>query len=203
MSFQLPYLRPSQMDPVRLLVPNTPRILRPKDYAVIDGDTIWALAERDEDGQRPAGFHIRLRTIKAPEKNRTTNIEKAFVRMGIDSKYTSGDKAADFLKYQTKGSKPSEQNCLLIIPSLDPQTGNVRRDRFRRLIADVYISGRPGEIFEIANAKSVENLMVENGQATLNLSEKRAPHQALDAVRAFFGSPKAAISRRDIESPEP
>lgn len=194
--FKLPYLRPQQMDPVRKLVPNSPRILRPKDYVVIDGDTIWALAPPDENGKRPSGFEIRLRAVSLPEKVMNTRIERAFRALGAPSRFTSGDKATQFLKTETKGKGKADHRCLLIIPSVDPIRGTVRKDRFNRLLADVYISGSPGDTFELANAKSVDHIMIENGYAAMNPSEKPAPHRAIDALANFGISPnQSSVSR--------
>lgn len=191
---RIPYLRPEHMDPENQLVPNTPRILRPMDYCVIDGDTIWALGERGEDGKRPCGFSIRLRTISLPERTRDTQIDKAMRKLGIDTDITTGDLAKMWLKTKLRGQKYSEARSILVIPSRDPITGGIRKDKYNRLIGDVYVSGKPGNAFEIANAESVEEIMIKQGHATLNTSEVRAEMNALRAVRNFSG----LATRKDV-----
>lgn len=111
------------------------------------------------------GFSIRTRGHSSPEKVRNTRIEQFYQKMNASSHYTKGDAARDFLIKACKG------HALILVPSVDSATGQPRRDKYKRLLADVFISGKPGKEAEIANAVNVSELMISNGFARRNMEE--------------------------------
>lgn len=189
----LPYMdakliRPGPMNKDTPLHKGIPMIIRPDDFATVDGDTISSLTSPNEEGKRSMGFSVRFRTINAAEKVRNTKIEQAYTAMGAPSGITRGDLAKDFLKRKMK------DHAVMIIPAINPDTGDALRDKRGRIIGDVFISGTPGDSFDIANAVSVADMMIENGYATSNPREKRAESSAYNALRRHEGRMPSIVS---------
>lgn len=193
---RLPYLRSSSLDPTTQIAPLEPCVVRPYDYRVIDGDTIWVMAPPNpsNDGKRDPGFSIRFRSVSAPEKSRKSAIETFFKKIGAESDYKLGDEATDFLRNKAKG------RLLLIVPSVDQQDGSLRRDKYNRVLADVYLSGDTGKVFDVANAICVPDMMLEKGYASTNPGEEPARSRAKEAILQANPGAIATINREESSS---
>lgn len=182
----LPYMkahkvRPGIVNPEIPLIRGIPMIIKPTDFAVVDGDTITSLTAPDENGTRQMGFSVRARSFDSPEKIKNTRSERAFAMMGAPSTPGRGDFARDFLKKRVAG------RAVLIVPVIDSDTGEAKTEDHGRVLGDIYISGTPGDKFDIANAICLEDLMAKYNYATVNLQESRQPKRAYDALRKHQG----------------
>jgi endonuclease YncB( thermonuclease family) len=139
--------RPADMDPK--LFGRTPFLLRPKHFAVIDGDTIWALPQ--ESGRRDKGksFSMRFRSIAAPERPVKRATDRILKAAGINPYWDdSGQKATDLLKTYLDG------RALLVQP-----TGEV--DKYGRMLCDMAVVPYTGSDPDITRATSLERLMLQ------------------------------------------
>lgn len=143
--------RPQGLDPLRL--GRAPFLLRPGHFAIVDGDTIWALPQIS--GRTPPrgngpnnSWSMRFRSIAAPEKPKTRMTDGILKAAGINPHWDSaGQKSTDLLKTYLGG------RALLVEP-----TGKV--DRYGRMLCDMavvpYVDGQPN----IRTAVSLERLML-------------------------------------------
>lgn len=142
-----------------------PFVMQAKDYYVIDGDTFGVMAPPAKTDDpvaklvqrhrplRPEAFRIRLRSVNAPEMPRKGSADDIFKDLDIDQhRHHPGMIAKRALQEVTR------KRALLCVP-----TG---KDRYRRLLCDVYASGEPGPRFEISEAFSIARHMHDRGLAT-------------------------------------
>lgn len=132
--------------------PGFPFIVQPRDFRVIDGDTL-ALK-----GDSPPAGRVRLRAIAAPERPRTADIrhnvlERTLAQHGLlppgRAPVPPGIRATDLLRSFLDGY------ALLILPH--------GHDPHRRMKADIVRSACPGDEFVPAGAQSVEHLLLRTG----------------------------------------
>lgn len=141
-----------------------PFVIRASDYYVIDGDTfgVMAAAPKSNDPlailaegspqRRPEAFRIRLRSVNAPEMPKKGGADDIFKEMDIDlHRHHPGMVAKRELQQTTR------KRTLLCVP-----TG---KDRYGRLLCDVYASGEPGPRFEVGAAFSIARHMHDRGMA--------------------------------------
>lgn len=145
------YNRPAGMDPE--LIGQQPFLLRPGNFSVIDGDTIWALPnprpEKREDGVPSYSFSMRFRSIAAPERPKRRATDRIIKSAGIDPYWDSaGQKATDLLKTYMK------RRALLVQP-----TGST--DKYGRMLCDMSVVPYTGSSPDITRAMSLERLMLE------------------------------------------
>ncbi|MEP3667728.1 MAG: thermonuclease family protein [Roseibium sp.] len=140
-----------------------PFFVRPRDYSVIDGDTIRILAPKGPmDKWRPEAFSVRFRSIAAPEKPKPEMTDKIMKSVGIDPHAdNAGIIAKNALKDLLKG------RCLMIEPK--------GADRYKRTLGDISASGTPGKSFDLNNAFSVEQRMIDGGIVTRFSNEEELP----------------------------
>ena len=164
-----PYLDPELLRPQMRERPVTPFFVRPRDYRVIDGDTIMLLAPKAGNGRREEAFRIRMFSINAPEKPKKNGLDLMMAGMGLDRHAASPGRAATrFLTDYLKG------RVILVEPRADEGR---RLDRYGRLLARVSASGRASAYFAPEAAVSVEHHLLRNGHAVL--LEGKPPPEAV------------------------
>lgn len=142
-----------------------PFVMRAQDYYVIDGDTFGVMAAPASSDDplaqitqgrrplRPEAFRIRLRSVNAPEMPKKGSADDIFKEMEIDQhRHHPGMVAKRALQEATR------KRALLCVP-----TG---KDRYGRLLCDVYASGEPGPRFEIGAAFSISRHLHDRGLAS-------------------------------------
>jgi endonuclease YncB( thermonuclease family) len=144
--------RVKDMDP--RIFGEQPFLLRPGNFAVIDGDTIWAWANNTSSfssKKRECAFSMRFRSIAAPEKPVRRATDSALKAAGIDPYWDSaGKKATDLLKTYLDG------RALLVLP-----TGDV--DKYGRMLCDMAVVPYTGADPDLSRAVSLEVLMLQQG----------------------------------------
>lgn len=149
--------------------PRQPFFIGPRDYFVIDGDTIMALGRLTRSHQllhgdrRPEAFRIRHRAIAAAEKPQYTMGERQLMKVGIDAHENHPGMIA------TKTLRRMCRNRVLFI---EPSG---RTDKYGRMLADIAVSGAPGSSFELDGAIGTEYEMLRRHAAEPFSSEERLP----------------------------
>lgn len=147
-------------------MPTEPFIVRPDDFAVIDGDTIQVLSQEvDERGKRIPSFSVRMRSIEAPErakrKSQLSATDILLRAMGREEKeFDPGSISHEIACLLTR------QRCIMILPGEDRN-----RDEKGRLIGDVYISGLAGKSFSMKGSFSLERVLLEDELVTPRADE--------------------------------
>jgi hypothetical protein len=156
--------RPAGMDPT--LLGTRPFLLRPGNFSVIDGDTIWVLPNprtRRADGGPPNSFSIRFRSIAAPERPKKRATDAILKAGGVNPYWDSaGQKATDLLKTYL------DKRALLVQPS-----GEI--DRHGRMLGDMYVVPYTGARPDLDRAISIEHLMLDNDVVSPFRQEARPP----------------------------
>lgn len=165
-----PYLRAEELVPNMRERPDIPFFVRPRDYRIVDGDTIRLLSPQwdSERKKRFEAFRIRFPHIDAPELPWPRLTDNILKRAGIEpNKGNAGLAATAYLR------KICADRCLLIIPQMDA-TGP-KCDRYHRLIASVIVSGAPGADFDLTGAYDVEHHMYRKGHAQMQAGHDLPP----------------------------
>lgn len=183
--------RPAGMDPSRL--GRAPFLLRKGAYFVIDGDTIRVRANtenaksRHRSGIRPRiqgrafAFAIRFRSIAAPELPKHNGTDHILARSGIDPHGGSpGMRAKDGLRRMVRDM------ALLVVPS-------GRLDRYGRLLADMSrVPSLKGGL-DLAQAVSIEHLLVDAGLVS-RFGQERLPTRRPEPAAGPRGTTPYAAS---------
>lgn len=155
-----PYLPVSRLAPGMIQRPAEPFFLRPRDYRVVDGDTFMVLAPPAEPGaRREEAFRIRLYSVDTPEKPLRRGSEESLRCAGIDPHADSpGRQASLLVKALCKG------RALYIEPETN-RNGQFT-DRYGRLLANVCLSGSPGQDFDTEGAYTLGPALMRRGYAS-------------------------------------
>jgi len=178
--------------------PYRPFILSPRAYRVIDGDTISVRAPRiDGKPGRGEAFRIRFAAVNAPEKLAPQPAARSLLAVGLrHPSMDLGADARDHLRHVCK-----DRAILVCFPGHDDDFG---LDRYRRLLADVVISGAPGEDFELRGAFSAQAEMLDRRLASfMHLEDIDPPErvpQIVRSLRAMFTEKRpGAVTGCDAE----
>ena len=173
--------RPVGMDPKSL--GREAFLLRPGDFSVIDGDTIWALSNSGQGGAQSGfdkpqkAFAMRFRSIAAPEKPKAHFLDAIMRENGIDPNPDSaGQKATDLLKTYL------DKRALLVHP-----TGEM--DKYGRMICDMSVVPYTGKNPDLGRALSLENLMLE--QKVVSPFRNETP----PALRSSMGTRSSVLDK--------
>lgn len=141
--------------------PNEPFLVRPFSYSIIDGDTFRIRTDKQDDGKRYEAFRIRLCSIDTPELRKPTLFDNILKAGGLDPFQDGpGELAREYLK------KLCKDRVILVSP-LTGDNGQASQDKYRRMLAQVTISGEPGRRFRVNGAFSCEKLLYDAGLATI------------------------------------
>ena len=142
-----------------------PFVVRSGDFLTVDGDTI-ALLGAGEGRNRPVTMRVRFRSANAAEtRDKGRSPERVMLtRIGVMPGNGAGQAASRALSGLTAG------RSIVIVPS--------GRDRWGRLLGDVWVSGCAGRSFGMAGAFSVENEMIRRG----HMVRRRGQDAPCDAV---------------------
>jgi len=153
--------RPAGMDPA--LLGRQPFLLRPGNFSVIDGDTVWVTPNprRQPEGSAPNCFSMRFRSIAAPERPKKRATDTILKAGSINPHWDSaGQKATDLLKTYLDG------RALLVQPTGD-------KDKYGRMLCDMYVVPYTGASPDLERAASLEHLML--GQGAVNPFREEVP----------------------------
>jgi endonuclease YncB( thermonuclease family) len=153
-----PYLPVSKLYEGMVARPSEPFFIQPKDYRVVDGDTIRVLAPSVDGGRRKEAFRIRLYSVNTPEKPKRRGSEAALERIGINMHEDSpGLQAKALVQSVCQG------RALFI----EPVKGDEDRitDKYGRLLAHIAISGSVGANFDTEGAYALAPFLVRRGFA--------------------------------------
>lgn len=146
--------RPAGFDPASL--GREPFLLRPGHFAVVDGDTIWALSTSGRGrGERDRmSFSMRFRSIAAPERPMRRATDRVLSKSGVDPYWDhAGRRATDLLKTYM------DRRALLVQP-----TGRI--DPYGRMLCDMSVVPYTGRNPDLARAISLERLMLDREVVT-------------------------------------
>ena len=153
------YLTSEQIHPAMIQRPNVPFLVRPYFYTIIDGDTLRIRTDRLQDGKRHDAFRIRLCSIDTPELRKPALFDPVLAAGGFDPfRDGPGEMAREYLRKICAG------RVILVTPMID-DSGRAAQDRYRRMLAQVTISGAPGKLFRVNGAFSCESALYEAGLA--------------------------------------
>lgn len=190
------YLNPDQLHERMIGRPARPFFVRAGQYSVIDGDTLRIFAPSGRGEPRIEAFRIRFADIDTPELRKASLFDSVLRRGGFDPMRDGpGELARDALRALCKG------RALLIDPLM--RDGLPANDRYRRLLAQVCVSGRPGKDFDLSGAHSVESHLFTEGLA------KVLPGHDLPAVTpTVLGRIRETLNERSakkefMETPSP
>lgn len=163
-------------------LPRRPFIVKPGRYSVIDGDTFSIRFPRRDgfDGMVEA-FRVRFCSVNAAEKPPRRQDDAQMRALGIDLYANDpGELATRKLRELCKG-----RALLFVFPDNEEE---FKHDRFRRVLAEVCVSGSPGEEFDLTGSSSLQYEMYRAGRA-IPLPGSRIPpswpeylHQLDDAL---------------------
>lgn len=156
--------RPAGMDTA--VLGKRPFLLRPGNFSVIDGDTIWVTpnpARQGGETRAKNAFSIRFRSIAAPERPKKRATDSILKAGNIDPYWDSaGQKATNLLR------KYLDKRALLVNP-----TGE--KDRYGRMLADMYVVPYTGSSPDLSRAISIEHMMLDQQVVNPFKQEKRPP----------------------------
>lgn len=154
-----PYLPVSKLTPGMAARPSEAFFLRPRDYRVIDGDTFKVLAPPAARGERrEEAFRIRLYSVNTPEKPKRRGSDETLRKAGIDPHANSPGRQASLLV------KALCSGRALFVEPVQGDGGRIV-DRYGRLLANVSISGAPGQNFNTERAYALGPYLVRRGYA--------------------------------------
>lgn len=159
----LPYIRNEQVAGMRESSGIRPRrsfCIKPKNYRVVDGDTIAVMGRDPEGKPLQNAFRIRFNAVNAPEMPILTPEYYQLLKQGINIHFHNyGMTSFEKLKELCHG------RALYVCPG-DGQN-SYELDKNGRLLAEVCVSGGKGELFEPVGSASLQLLMLEAGCANL------------------------------------
>jgi hypothetical protein len=149
--------------------PGEPFFLAPRNYYVVDADTIAVLGRltRDQialgDEKREIAFRIRHRTIAAPEMPFYNQFDRMLKSKGMDIHNNNpAVVAANALKQLCRN------RAIFVEPS-------GRKDKYGRMLGDIAVSGARGAGFELRGALSTEWYLLENGHVDRFSDDEKIP----------------------------
>ncbi len=173
-----PYIRDGDLSEMMLGRPTQPFLVRPKDYFVVDGDTVSLRTKSASTGRSVEAFSVRLDGVNAPEMPKSRATDALMRGIGIEPHPGSpGQLATDRLRALARG------HALLIEP-VEQENGDVV-DRYGRLLARISISGSPGRDFDLSGALSVSAVLHEEGHAVL-MRDRDLPPRTPEIVEALL-----------------
>lgn len=176
-----PYLNPEVLTPGMQMLPWRPFFVRPADYQIVDGDTVRILAPKTRDApRREEAFRIRLHNVDTPELLKPSGLDTVLTKAGITKHLVgAGEIVRDKMREWCK------DRVILIDPHLE--SGDPKVDRYRRLLADIHVSGAPGPQFDLHKAWSFESTLVRTGFARrMDGLEPEMDPPILRSLRAYM-----------------
>ena len=153
-----PYLPVSKLSEGMTARPSEPFFIQPRDYHVVDGDTIRILAPSVDGGRRKEAFRVRLYSVNTPEKPKHRGGEVALARAGINMHEDHhGAQSTKLVKSICEG------RALFLEPVVGEE-GKIT-DKYGRLLANIAISGSVGENFDTEGAYALAPFLVRRGYA--------------------------------------
>lgn len=154
---------------------SSPFCVSPRDYHVHDADTLFVRGPYDAERRRPTAFSLRLKSVNAPEKPRTSLNSMIMSLSGMDAHWASdGAIAAREATDMAKG------RSLLVLPrGID--MANAGQGRVNRILCDVYLSGDMNpKGFATEGCMSFEHELVRARLVAWRPGEEK-PHPVLSA----------------------
>lgn len=167
-------------------------IAPPGTYFPRDGDTIHINGKSPVTGKRDLAYGVRLASVMAPEKPRLGITDQVLMRAGRPVRPGDPGIAA------TNGIQAlCKDRALMIVP--------LGVDKFKRLLANVYVSGKPGASFEPEGAVSLEHALAARNLVGWS-PENRMPSRIITAneIGARLGRDSFGLGLgRGGSSPDP
>lgn len=169
--------------------PRVPFLVGPKDYRIIDGDTLWILGRLTEErrilhgNMRPEAMRIRHRTIDAPERPRYNMNEAQLLKLGLDAHEANPGVVA---------TKILRDMCRKKVIYIEP-TGV---DVYGRMLADIAVSGAPGPEFEMEGCFSTEREMIRLQAAKSMVDHADLPPHMPLAMEAMLRQARGSMPTR-------
>jgi len=193
------YLAPEALLPRMKVRTAQPFLARPDLYTVIDGDTLRLRTPPcPVEGVRKEAFRIRLPNVDTPELRKEALFDGVVRAGGFDPfRDGPGELARDRVRHWCRG------RVIMVAPLAD-ETGSPSHDRYGRLLAEIVVSGRPGRLFDIDGAWSLEWALMRAGLAQV-MPGRPSPlciPPALGALLIETGLTADADIHRQMPSPE-
>lgn len=153
----------------------TPFVIRPKDYFVADGDTLYLKAEKGPVQDGGMAYGLRLRSVMAPEKSKMGLADEVLKRHGMP--YSPGNPG---LEAKAHATEICRNRAVLVVPR--------GQDRFGRTLSDIYVSGAPGQRFSLDGSFSLEHKLtsprsfLENSVMRWAQGERRPDERVTDEI---------------------
>lgn len=189
------YLVSDHLVPQMKQFPDGPFLVRPDDWTIIDGDTFRVRTGLLADGRRHDAFRIRLSTIDTPELRKPALFDRVLAACPDPMRDGPGERARDHLKALCC------RRVILVTPPRDPD-GRASTDRYGRLLGQVCVSGRPGSLFSLDGAFSVEHALLEAGMAQV-LPGHVAPPRHPEILARIQESIDALMTQEMAAAPAP